>query len=125
MLLTALVLSTEPSLSKAVWVGQETEFLLRFLLLIVAGLTVHAGANLTNTYYDYAAEVDGTQADDRTILDGHLSAQSVKNLSWACYGCSALAWAALIKMGGVPLLCVTLGGGFLGWAYTAKPFSLK
>ena len=125
MLLTALTLATVPELAAEVWDGQELAFLIKFVLVIIAGISVHAGANLTNTYHDYVSKVDAdSAADDRTLLDGILAPDTVSMLSTACYGISAAAWAALIQQRGA-LLYAAVGGSFLGWAYTAAPFGLK
>jgi 1,4-dihydroxy-2-naphthoate octaprenyltransferase len=125
MLLTALSLTTVPEIAAVAWEGQELNFLLKFVLVLVGGIGVHAGANLTNTYYDYYKEVDAdSSADDRTILDGILAPQTVGLLATCCYAASAAAWAMLVQQLGV-LLYVVAGGAFLGWAYTATPFGLK
>jgi hypothetical protein len=125
MLLTALSLATVPELAALVWDGQELSFLLKFVLVLVGGIGVHAGANLTNTYYDYFKEVDAdSSADDRTILDGILAPQTVGLLATVCYSASATAWALLVQQLGT-LLYIVAGGAFLGWAYTATPFGLK
>jgi 1,4-dihydroxy-2-naphthoate octaprenyltransferase len=125
MLLTALSLTTVPEIAAVAWDGQELSFLLKFVLVLVGGIGVHAGANLTNTYYDYYKEVDAdSSADDRTILDGILAPQTVFLLATCCYAASAAAWAMLVQQLGM-LLYVVSGGAFLGWAYTATPFGLK
>ena len=125
MLLTALSLSTVPEIAAVVWEGQELSFLLKFVLVLVGGIGVHAGANLTNTYYDYYKQVDAdSSADDRTILDGVLAPQTVGLLATGCYAASAAAWGVLVQQLGA-LLYVVAGGAFLGWAYTATPFGLK
>ena len=125
MLLTALSLANVPENATLVYDGQELSFLIRFVLVLVGGIGVHAGANLTNTYHDYLKEVDAdSAADDRTLLDGILAPQTVWMLSAVCYGASAAAWAALVQDVGT-LLYVVAGGSFLGWAYTAAPFGLK
>eukprot|EP01050_Picozoa_sp_SAG11_P030016 SAG11_NODE_8695_length_986_cov_1.618940_1_plen_191_part_00 len=57
VLLTALALASYPPSSAALWAGRELVFLLRFGVLLVGALGVHAAANLTNTYYDFVHKV--------------------------------------------------------------------
>jgi len=49
MVLTALCIATVPESSEALWTGQEPQFLAKFVVVLMAGLSAHAGANLTNT----------------------------------------------------------------------------
>lgn len=125
MLLAALSIVTVPALAETAWDGQEVSFLLRFLLVVVAGLSVHAAANLTNTYYDFVGKVDDEHADDRAILDGHLSPGTVWQMSLALYGVSAAAWALLAQQNGASLIYLAATGGLLGFAYTGQPLGLK
>ena len=62
--------------------------LLRVLLIIVS---VQAGANLTNTYYDFVNGVDTKKTTgDRTLVDKQCDPKSIFELSIACYSAALL-----------------------------------
>jgi len=103
---------------------------LQIYLLLVATVCVHAAANLTNTYSDWASGADNPKSgtSDRTIVDGHLSASTVLRLSWWCYGVSGAAFLTLsqrceLDRSSMGWICVL--GFLLAYFYTAWPFRLK
>ena len=60
---------------------------LHFLFSMLGGLSVHAAANLINTYGDYKSGVDVKgSADDRALVDGVVTAATVYRMIVACLG---------------------------------------
>jgi len=101
---------------------------INFFRAMSLGVTVQAGANLTNTYYDFVNGVDTKEtvacgSGDKTLVDKKMSTTGVVLLSVFFYLC---AIGCII-----PSLNVehTLGifavGMTLAFFYTAKPIGLK
>lgn len=92
------------------------------MILIVTSL--QAGANLTNTYYDYASGVDNLKTvGDRTLVDKECTPEGIFNLSIACYAFAAFLFAPQIE--GNAIIAVFMIGSSLAIFYTAKPLGLK
>eukprot|EP00940_MAST-03C_sp_MAST-3C-sp2_P000921 g921.t1 len=91
------------------------------------GLSVHAGANLINTYYDFVkgADVHGS-SDDRTLVDKTMRPNEVRWLGIMLFGLATLLASALsIRAAGMPLFVLYAIGAALAFFYTADPYSLK
>ena len=123
-----------------------------FALTMAGALFVHAAANLINTYGDFAMGVDakGT-ADDRSLVDGLLSASTVYRMIVSCVAgafvmllvilytmpdrlhamqqlqSSPLSFTTRYALSSpvLDLLALCSFGLFLGYAYTAPPFYWK
>jgi len=97
-----------------------------FVRCMVMAVSIQAGANLTNTYYDYVNEVDTKIGGERTLVDHKVSSVGVLLLSAVCYlvgVCSVVP--VLIERQDNQLLTVFLAGCFLAFFYTATPVGLK
>jgi 1,4-dihydroxy-2-naphthoate octaprenyltransferase len=97
-----------------------------YVLCFIVVLSLHASANLFNTYYDYVNGTDTKEsADDRGLVDGTVSPATV---FWSATSCSiiGLASASYLTLQCPALLyCVVLPAAFLCILYTANPCSLK
>lgn len=92
-------------------------------LAVFGGMAVHAGANLTNTYYDFQLGVDTKdRADDRTLVDGLLRPSDVFRLAMGCFavGVSVVGFAFYLR--GALMLGIAAAGLVLAFFYTASPF---
>ena len=110
-------------------------------LSLAGGLLVHAAANLINTYGDYTKGVDvKASADDRAIVDGHVTALQIYRLIVACLLAATavlglvvavvqqrppLSSAVTLATPAVDLLLLSVLGVFIAYAYTAPPFYWK
>ena len=101
---------------------------LEVLQVLGIGIFVQAGANLTNTYYDFVNGVDTKDNPaDSIIVDGKVSKSAVHFLSYLCYAVGVfLASPVLIKTDFTDriMLIFTIGLS-LAYFYTAKPIGLK
>jgi 1,4-dihydroxy-2-naphthoate octaprenyltransferase len=52
-----------------------------FFIILFAGIFLHLGANLLNTYYDYINGVDKEDSDDIAIVKGFISKENAFKLS--------------------------------------------
>jgi len=106
-----------------------------FIRSIVLGLSVQAGANLTNTYYDYVNGVDSkdTPFGEKTLVDKKVSASGLFILSMVCYAisiASIVPFLLPLAANSAPpdaksLAIIFFVGLFLAYFYTAKPIGLK
>jgi len=68
-------------------------------LAVACGALVHLAANAANTYADFASGLDTkAAADDRALVDGHVTPRAVAALAAALYA-AALAVAARLALG--------------------------
>ena len=82
-----------------------------FVRVLLMGLLMQAGGNLTNTYIDFYKGVDNKNSGERTLVESKLPASHVVLLSVVCYVLSAVAvWPFLAPMSscGVDELCYPL-----------------
>ncbi len=97
-----------------------------FILIFIAGLAIHLGANVLNTYYDYKNGIDDENADDIGIVKGFIEPERAFKV-----GLFLIIFAILIgvfivlKYSLWQLLPVAIIGIFLAVFYTANPISLK
>ncbi|HOW89041.1 MAG TPA: 1,4-dihydroxy-2-naphthoate octaprenyltransferase [Elusimicrobiales bacterium] len=92
-----------------------------FWLTLLAALSVHSGANLANTYFDFRNGVDKREsADDRGLVDGLISPSMAMRLALSLFAVSAAIGLWLSVTRPLPeLTAVGLAGFMLAWFYTA------
>lgn len=99
-----------------------------FLRAMAMGVCIQAGANLTNTYFDFANGVDnrGTNNGEKTLVDRKVSPLGITMLSFICYslGIGAILPVMIAKYDTQLLFIVALGV-LLAFFYTANPVGLK
>jgi 1,4-dihydroxy-2-naphthoate polyprenyltransferase len=90
-------------------------------LTLLAALSVHSGANVANTYFDFKNGVDKPgSSDDRALVDGLLTPSGALRLAAALFAAAAAAGIYLSLKRGLPLLLALGAAGFLlAWFYTA------
>lgn len=109
-------------------VVKATFFSTEFLRIFVIAVTVQAGANLSNTYYDFINGVDSkvVPGGDNTLVDKKVSKEGVITLSLLCYLTAvAVAFPILKESSSSQVLPVFVFGMLLAYFYTATPVSLK
>ncbi len=101
---------------------------LEVLQALCIGIFVQAGANLTNTYYDFVNGVDTKDNPaDSSIVEGKVTKNAVFFLSYLCYAVGVfLASPVLIETNlNDRIILIFAGGLALAYFYTAKPVGLK
>ncbi len=97
-----------------------------FLLTLVGGVFVHAGANLFNTYFDFQRGADSSaDADDRTLVDSLLPPRDVFLAAVLFFLAAGGIGGYLASQSGWELLALGAGGFALGVFYTADPLGYK
>ena len=97
-----------------------------FLRAFVMAVAVQAGANCTNTYFDYLNGIDTKVGGERTLVEHKISINGLLLLSAVCYITGALAVAPLlIQDDSRQLLAIFVAGILLAFFYTANPVGLK
>jgi len=71
---------------------------IEFLRAWIMAVAVQAGANLTNTYYDFVNGVDTADGGEKTLVEKKVSASGLWLFSLACYGVGIAAVAPLFVM---------------------------
>ncbi len=103
------------------------------LLTLLGALLAHAAVNVFNDYYD---ELNGTDrintrrvfpftGGSRFIQNGVLTAAQMRRLGILLSLATIAIGLWLTLRSGPDLLLIGLAGLFLGWAYSAPPFSLN
>jgi 1,4-dihydroxy-2-naphthoate octaprenyltransferase len=113
----------------ALWRGAWGGFFYFFLTVLgVAGL--HTGGNLINDYYDsfgsdpinrFATPFSG---GSRVIQEGELSAETVRNLAYACLGLGVVCGLVLMYYGRPWVALLGLFGLAAAYLYSASPVQL-
>jgi len=107
---------------------------LTFLRAMCLGVAVQAGANLTNTYFDYINGADTKEMaakgyGDKTLVDpsSKVSATGVISLSVMFYVCALICILPTIlsEEGSSDLIRIFTAGLALSFFYTATPVGLK
>lgn len=106
--------------------------LLYFLASLIGGVSLHAGANVSNDYFDYKNNCDNINTEyirpftggSRVIQKGLMSPRGVLTESIICYLLAGAIGAWLIYERGPTILWLGLIGAFSGFFYTAPPFKL-
>ena len=99
---------------------------LAFLRVLSMGIFIQAGANLSNTYYDYINGVDSKEniGGDNTLVENRLSVKTMVTLSAICYFLGVLSVFTDI-INNTQLLWIFVSGILLAFFYTATPVGLK
>jgi 1,4-dihydroxy-2-naphthoate octaprenyltransferase len=103
----------------------------KLLQALAMGIFVQAGANLTNTYFDYSNGIDTKHnTGDYTLVEKKLKPETVAFMSWVCYAIGiTLAYPTLMDLSTNKVnqtsLIVFATGLILAYFYTAKPVGLK
>jgi len=101
-----------------------------FLLTILGVAGLHTGGNLINDYYDsfgsdpinkFATPFSG---GSRVIPNGELSAESVRNLAYACLGLGVVCGLALMYCGRPWVALIGIFGLAAAYLYSASPVQL-
>jgi len=103
-------------------------FSISFIRILCLGIAVQAGANLTNTYYDFKNGVDNEDtaasgAGETTLVDKKVSPTAILALSALFYAVAFIC--ALPSMDSTAMVGIFLSGIALAFFYTAKPVGLK
>jgi 1,4-dihydroxy-2-naphthoate octaprenyltransferase len=100
---------------------------LAFARCLIMAVAIQAGANLTNTYYDFANKVDTKVGGERTLVDDKVSATGVVVLSVICYlvGIASVMPVFLESTDNSQLVAIFGVGCLLAFFYTATPVGLK
>lgn len=99
----------------------------RFVVLLLAVLFLHIGANLVNDYYDYLRGIDTTNSlgPGGLIQQGFIRPRRVLNFGLTMLGLGALCGLLLaLSSGGPLLLAAGLIGFFCAYFYSATARSL-
>lgn len=93
---------------------------------IVMGIFIQAGANLTNTYYDYVNKIDTDDYGERTLFEGSLSPTFLVGMSTVCYAIATLSVLSVVEFtSDGQLITIFFVGILLAFFYTADPVGLK
>lgn len=97
------------------------------LLPVFGAVFAHAAGNLVNTWVDHKSGLDTpSRADDRSLVDGIVSPNTVAGLAIACLTVAGAVCGYYVEVRGVAtFLPVAAAGIAIGVFYTAKPISLK
>ena len=97
-----------------------------FLRALVLGMSVHLGANLTNTYFDFVNGIDDEKSSDRGLVEGKIAPRTVFYSLLFFYAVAILSvLPAMFSHNGFNLLTVLFSGIILSYFYTANPVHLK
>jgi len=114
------------------WSETGTMRWLYFVLALLGGVLLHAGANVSNDYFDHKSKNDEVNTDyirpftggSRMIQKGLMTPREVLTESFVCYFLALCIGIFLyIKLGTV-ILWLGLIGAFSGFFYTAPPFRI-
>jgi 1,4-dihydroxy-2-naphthoate octaprenyltransferase len=103
-----------------------------FLLTLVGAVAIHAGANLTNDYYDHLSRADDINPNyvtpffggSRMIQQKLMTPRATLIAGLACLGAGAGVGVVLAALRGWPVLAIGVAGGFMALCYTAPPIKL-
>ncbi|KAJ1423930.1 UbiA prenyltransferase family-domain-containing protein [Ochromonadaceae sp. CCMP2298] len=98
----------------------------KVLSTVVMAVSIQAGANLTNTYFDFANGVDTKENGEKTLVERKLSPGFLFATSVVCYIIGiAIVFPMLIAHANSQLITVFSCGIVLAFFYTATPVGLK
>jgi len=103
-----------------------------FVLTLVGGILLHAGANVSNDYYDHKSGDDSVNTEfarpftggSRLIQQGLMTPKEVIIESMVLYGLALVIGIYLTVTCGIWVLIFGLIGALSGFFYTAPPFRL-
>ncbi|MEW6445923.1 MAG: prenyltransferase [Pseudomonadota bacterium] len=130
--LLAALIAAVIGLATAVYAGASFHPWLAAITLIGA-VTVHAGINVFNDYYDALNGTDAINMErlypftggSRFIQNGVLDARETRDFALLLFGLTALIGIGLTVWTGLGLVWVGLAGLLIGWAYSAPPLALN
>ncbi|MEF3279884.1 MAG: prenyltransferase [Elusimicrobiota bacterium] len=97
-----------------------------FIFIFIAGLSIHLGANVLNTYYDYKNNIDDENSDDIGIVKKFISADTAFKLGYGLILIGVFIGMFLVfKYSLYSFLPIAIIGVLLAIFYTANPVSLK
>jgi len=103
----------------------------RYLIAVIAAMTLQAAANLINDYYDFikGTDVGNWEEPDSfgpawVIQQGHLTAEQIKIGGLVAFAIGSVLGLTLVFICGWPILLIGLIGVFGSYFYTAAPLSL-
>ena len=94
------------------------------LAALVGALLIQVGTNFANDYYDAVkgADTDEREGFTRVTAGGLIEPASVKRAMILTYALAVVVGAALVAIGGLPIVVVGLSGIAAGVLYTGGPF---
>ena len=98
-----------------------------FFRVLIMAVCVQSGANLTNTYYDFANGVDGKNIGERTLVDKKLAPRTVllQSLTFFAIGTASVMPYLVSNTSDLFLMTIFAFGLVLSYFYTATPVGLK
>ncbi len=96
------------------------------LVTLAMAVFIQIGTNLANDYYDFVRGADGDDrlGPARASQSGAIPPKTVRNAAYASLVVAALACAALVRAGGVPIAVIGAVSVVCAIAYTAGPYPL-
>jgi len=111
-----------PIILGAVWAWAQGYFnFWLFLLTLIAGVAIHAGTNLTNTYYDFKNGVDSVESSavrNPALVGGWLKPMSFLKIGILSFLIAFLIGLFFFYLRGWPIFVVGLIGIAGGYGYT-------
>lgn len=103
-----------------------------FLLILLGVVAIHAGANVTNDYFDHISGNDAANREyirpftggSRMIQNQLLTPREVLCLSLACFALGSIVGFRLFWLAGWPVLWLGAAGLAGGFFYSAPPIKL-
>jgi 1,4-dihydroxy-2-naphthoate octaprenyltransferase len=103
-----------------------------FLLTLVAGMSLHAGTNVANDYFDHKSRDDEINVEfvrpfsggSRLIQKGLLTPRAVLVESLVLFAIGGVIGVYLVATRGPMILVLGLIGAFCGFFYTAPPVNI-
>src|ERR1700712_2633597 len=93
-----------------------------FLLMLLAAVACHAGANLANDYFDYKKGIDNAATGfNKVIVKGQLSAAEVKRGMVVAFGIATVPGVAIVVETGWRILALALVSLAAAYFYTGGP----
>jgi 1,4-dihydroxy-2-naphthoate octaprenyltransferase len=118
---TASVVPILSGAAVAAYHGEE--HLLLTLIMFLASIATHAGANLANDYFDdqRGIDTDASLGPSGVIQDGSLSASQVRTGMFVAFGVATLLGLAIVAVSGWPVFVLALVSLVIAYAYTGGP----
>ena len=108
-------------------IGDGANFRLAvFIATLVCALLIQVGTNFANDYSDFhrGADHEGRLGPLRVTQSGLITQPAVKRGIIITFGLAVLVGAALVWVGGLPIMLIGLASVVAGLAYTGGPYPL-
>jgi len=94
-----------------------------FLLMLLASVACHAGANLANDYFDHAKGIDTPESlgPSKVIQQGLLTPKQVKRGMGVAFGIATVLGLAIVAQTGWEILALALASLAAAYLYTGGP----